>query len=289
MNSLLSSGDSPVLFSYLKYLYNRRHDDLLNFKRYNELKKILKHKKLNTFFQPIVNLQSGETFGFEALNRPSRSKLFSNADVFYEYVGKTDMVFAFEKFCRNLSLQRYMINIPESSIANHYTLFINVHPSILMDKHYHNGETLKLLHEVGLQPNQVVFELTERSAVTDYQEFERVLANYRSQGYRIAIDDLGSGFNSLKTLIYLKPEFAKLDRSLIQNIHQNEAGQKLASLIYDYAEQSNTKIIAEGVEHLEEIQYLQSIGIHYGQGYALGRPEMEIRNGKIPNRSRNDL
>ena len=286
MNFSLYSGDSPVNpFSYLKYLYSRRHEDLLNFKRYNELKKILKKEKLNTFFQPIVNLHTDETFAFEALNRPSNSKLFSNADVFYEFVGQTDMVFAFEKFCRNLSLQRYMTRLPKNSIAKHYTLFLNVHPSILLDKNYHNGETLKLLGNVGLQPNQVVFELTERSAVTDFQEFERVLSNYRSQGYRIAIDDVGSGYNSLKTLIYLKPEFVKLDRSLIQNIHQNEASQKLASMIYDYAEQSNTKIIAEGIEHIEEIKYLQSIGIHYGQGYALGKPKMEILNGSIPNSS----
>lgn len=274
--------DSFNLFSYLKYLFNKRHDDMLYYKQYNELKNIMRDESLETFFQPIVNLQTGQTFGFEALNRPRQSNYFSNVDHFYEFVGQTDMVFEFEKFCRNLSLKRY-INRLNSNLENeNFTLFINIHPHVLLDKNYHSGDTLQLLNVIGVQPEHVVFELTERSAVTDFQEFERVLSHYRSQGYRIAIDDVGSGYNSLKTLIYLKPEFIKLDRSLIRHIDESAPGQQLVSLIYNYAVQSKTKIIAEGIERVEEIKYLQKVGIHYAQGYALGRPNKEIEVGKIP-------
>lgn len=270
------------LFSYFKYLNKRRKQDFLYFNRFSELKKIIEKEALDTFFQPIVDLHSEETLGFEALNRPGKSHLFSNTDDFYEFVGQTDMVFQFERFCRNLSLQRFIERLQEEINHNKFLLFLNIHPYVLLDKNYHSGETMQLLKEIGIQPEQVVFELTERSAVTDFQEFERVLSNYRSQGYRIAIDDVGSGYNSLKTLIYLKPEFIKLDRSLIQNIDENTAGQQLISLIFNYAEQSNTKIIAEGIERVEEIKYLQSVGIHYAQGYAVGRPEQEILLGKFP-------
>ncbi|TSI06201.1 EAL domain-containing protein [Lysinibacillus sp. BW-2-10] len=283
MNSVSYPRDYSLnLFSYLKYLNKRRHEDFLYYKRYNELKKIIKNEKLNTLFQPIVNLQTNETFGFEALNRPLQSQLFANPDQFYEFVGQTDMVFQFEKFCRNLSLKRFIARLTQQEIERDFTLFLNIHPHVLLDKNYHGGETLQLLKEIGIQPDQVVFELTERSAVTDFKEFERVLSNYRSQGYRIAIDDVGSGYNSLKTLIYLKPEFIKLDRSLIQYIDDSQAGQQLVSLIYNYAVQSNTKIIAEGIERIEEIQYLQSVGIHFGQGYALGRPDENIKLGNVP-------
>ncbi|SOC18089.1 EAL domain-containing protein (putative c-di-GMP-specific phosphodiesterase class I) [Ureibacillus xyleni] len=283
MNSLsYSKNFSLNLFSYFKYLYGRRHEDLLYYKRYNELRKIIKNERLDTFFQPIVNLKTGETFAFEALNRPSKSQLFSSVDLFYEFVGKTDRIFEFEKFCRNLSLKRYISRLETDGLDNRFSLFINIHPHVLLDKNYHGGETLRLLKELGIQPDQVIFEITERSAVTDFKEFERVLSNYRSQGYRIAIDDVGSGYNSLKTIIYLKPEFIKLDRSLIQNIDQSDAGQQLISLIYNYAEQSGTTgIIAEGIERPEEIQTLQSIGIHYGQGYAIGRPKMELKRGEF--------
>ncbi|MFC7686029.1 EAL domain-containing protein [Ureibacillus sp. GCM10028918] len=283
MNSVSYTREQSLnLFSYLKYLLNKRQDDFLYFKRYNELKKIMQNESLETFFQPIVNLQTGATFGFEALNRPSQSQLFSNVDHFYEFVGQTDRVFEFEKFCRNLSLKRYIAGLSEKLQEQDFILFINIHPHVLLDKHYHSGDTLHYLNEMGIHPEHVVFELTERSAVTDFQEFERVLSHYRSQGYRIAIDDVGSGYNSLKTLIFLKPEFIKLDRSLIQYIDESTPSQQLVSLIYDYAEQSNTRIIAEGIERKEEIKYLQKLGIHYAQGYALGRPNREIKVGELP-------
>jgi len=283
MNSLPYTREHSLnLFSYLKYLFNKRQDDILFYKRYNELKKIMQNESLETFFQPIVNLQTGETFGYEALNRPLQSGIFSSVDQFYEFVGQTDKVFHFEKFCRNLSLKRYIAGLDEEHKKEELTLFINIHPHVLLDKNYHSGDTLQQLVDIGIQPEQVVFELTERSAVTDFQEFERVLSHYRAQGYRIAIDDVGSGYNSLKTLIFLKPEFIKLDRSLIQNIDESRASQQLVSLIYDYAVQSNTKIIAEGIERKEEIKYLKKLGIHYAQGYALGRPNRIIKPGALP-------
>ncbi len=283
MNSVSYTREQSLnLFSYIKYLLHKRHDDLLYFKRYIELKKIMQNESLETFFQPIVNLQSGETFGFEALNRPCQSQIFPNVDQFYEFVGQTDKVFEFEKFCRNLSLKRYMAGLSDNLLEREFILFINIHPHVLLDKNYHSGDTLQQLHEIGIHPEQVVFELTERSAVTDYLEFERVLSHYRSQGYRIAIDDVGSGYNSLKTLIFLKPEFIKLDRSLIQNIDGSIPSQQLVSLIYEYAVQSHTKIIAEGIERDEEIKYLKKLGIHYAQGYALGRPKREIKLGESP-------
>ncbi|KGR75598.1 EAL domain-containing protein [Ureibacillus sinduriensis] len=283
MNSVSYTREQSLnLFSYIKYLLHKRQDDLLYFKRYNELKKIMQNESLETFFQPIVNLQSGETFGFEALNRPGQSQLFPNVDQFYEFVGQTDKVFEFEKFCRNLSLQRYIAGLSDNLLEREFILFINIHPHVLLDKNYHSGDTLQQLCEIGIHPEQVVFELTERSAVTDFLEFERVLSHYRSQGYRIAIDDVGSGYNSLKTLIYLKPEFIKLDRSLIHNIDESIPSQQLVSLIYEYAVQSNTKVIAEGIERAEEIKYLKKLGIHYAQGYALGRPNREIKLGEFP-------
>ena len=123
--------------------------------------------------------------------------------------------------------------------------------------------------------------MTERSAVTDFVEFERVLFHFCSHWYRIAVDDVGSAYNSLKTLIYLKPEFIKLDRSMIQFIDKHSEQQQLVMLLMEYAEQVGTKIIAEGIERLEELHYLQQIGIHYAQGYILGKPAKDLQLGGI--------
>ncbi|QDQ00464.1 EAL domain-containing protein [Lysinibacillus fusiformis] len=272
---------SSNLFSYIKYIYDQHQNNTLFMKRLKALKKIIQDKDLHTYFQPIVDLQTKQTMGFEALNRPETSELFSSVDSFYEFVGQTDCVFLFECFCRNLSLQRFKERLHGDLLNKNFMLFLNIHPNVLLDKKYHSGETLQLLKELGIKPQQVVFELTERSAVIDFVEFERVLSNYRSQGYRIAVDDVGSGYNSLKTLIYLKPEFIKLDRSLIQYIDKNSEQQQLVTLLMKYAVQAETKIIAEGIERQEELDYLHQIGIHYAQGYALGKPAKDIHLGKI--------
>ncbi|MDM5246008.1 MULTISPECIES: EAL domain-containing protein [unclassified Lysinibacillus] len=275
------SKKTSNFFSYFKHLYGQHQNNTLYIKRLKSLKQIIQDKNLHTYFQPIVDLQTRQTVGFEALNRPEPSELFNSVDQFYEFVGQTDCVFLFECFCRNLSLQRFKERLHEDLVNRDFIVFVNIHPNVLLDKNYHSGETLQLLMELGIKPQQVVFELTERSAVVDFVEFERVLSHYRSQGYRIAVDDVGSGYNSLKTLIYLKPEFIKLDRSLIQFIDKNSEQQQLVTLLMRYAEQAETKIIAEGIERQEELNYLHNIGIHYAQGYAIGKPAKEIHLGKI--------
>ncbi|MBM4761688.1 EAL domain-containing protein [Bacillus sp. B15-48] len=279
---LNSANESNIFISYLKNLNERRKKEVLYYRRLKELRKIMKTHALNTFFQPIVKLKSGETIGYEALNRPTDPHLFSDTEKFYEFVGQSNQVFLFECFCRNLSLNRFISRNKGCVHPSPPLLFINIHPFVLLDSKYQSGETLQLLSELGIEPEQVVFELTERTAVTDFSLFEKVLSNYRSQGFRIAIDDVGSGYNSLKTLIYLKPEFIKLDKSLIQNIDQNKEQQQLVQLLIDYANQAKTEVIAEGIERLEDLTFLREQGITYGQGYALGKPKEEIIQGNIP-------
>lgn len=240
------------------------------------LKKMITHEKMKTFFQPIYDVQANQTFGFEALNRPDTFTYFHSTDDFYEFVGQTKNVFLFERFCRNLSIRRYCEKLTDDMKQKDFILFLNIHPHVLLDKNYHSGETLTLLHSFGISPQHVVFELTERSAVTDFDEFARVLSHYREQGYRIAVDDVGSGYNSLKTLIYLKPEFIKIDRSLIQYIDTEIPQQQLLTMILNYAFQSDTKVIAEGIERIEEYNYIREAGVHYAQGYAIGRPNEHL-------------
>jgi EAL domain-containing protein (putative c-di-GMP-specific phosphodiesterase class I) len=279
---LFTTLGTNTFYSYLKYLKDRGNNEILYYKRLKELQQIMKNDSLDTFFQPILNLKSEKTIGYEALNRPTVTNLFPNTENFYEFVGQTNQVFLFECFCRNISLKRYINRLKGNLSQKNNLLFINIHPHVLLDSNYHSGETRQLLSQLGIDPKQVVFELTERSAVTDFTLFNKVLSNYRSQGFRIAIDDVGSGYNSLKTIIYLKPEFIKLDRSLIQNIDQNKEQQQLVKLILDYAKNSSTEVIAEGIERMEELVFIRDQGVDYGQGFALGKPQEEVIPGSIP-------
>ncbi|MER2192754.1 MAG: EAL domain-containing protein [Solibacillus sp.] len=255
---------------------------LFYWQRLFALKKMMTSEKMTTFFQPIYDVQASKTFGFEALNRPYSFTYFQSTDDFYEFVGQTKNVFLFERFCRNLSIRRYCEKLTPDMKQKNFILFLNIHPHVLLDKNYHSGETLAMLKSFGILPQQVVFELTERSAVTDFDEFARVLSHYRKQGYRIAVDDVGSGYNSLKTLIYLKPEFIKIDRSLIQHIDTEIPQQQLLTVLLNYARQSETKVIAEGIERLEEYDYIREAGVHYAQGYAVGHPHEQLVEAIAP-------
>lgn len=277
-----SKPNNSIDFKGMMQRFLLKNKSICHLSRSLALKNIIAQEAMNTYFQPIYDVRNNTTFGFEALNRPIALKLFQTADIFYEFVGRTDKVFLFECFCRNLSLVRYHKKLLNYNTTKDITLFINIHPNVLLDKNYHSGETRALLEKLNISPEQVVFELTERSAVGDFEEFARVLSHYRSQGYRIAVDDVGSGYNSLKTLIYLKPEFIKLDRSLIQNIDQHKAQQQLLTVILNYAIESGTKVIAEGIETKAEYEFIQSVGVHYAQGYAIGRPHEDLIEGINP-------
>lgn len=276
MNNNIQSMNTNQLFSYIKFLLKKRKSGLNEIWKYCELLKIMRNDALTTFFQPIIDLVTEEIVGYEALNRPPFSKFFPSTDKFYDYIGSTNQVFLFELFCRNASISQFSNNIKEVPCQKEKLLFINIHPDVLVDSKYKPGETIQLLQEFDLKPSQIVFELTEKKAVKDFDMFEKVLTNYRSQGFRLAVDDAGTGYNSLKTLVHLEPEFIKLDRSLIHNIVKNDAKQKMVNLLVNFANQSNTSVIAEGVENQEDLKFLKQEGIHLGQGYAIGKPHPKI-------------
>jgi EAL domain-containing protein (putative c-di-GMP-specific phosphodiesterase class I) len=266
---------------YFRHLNGRMKNEMKGLRRMSGFLEIMNKGLMDTYFQPILQLQSGQTIGHEVLNRPPISPLFPTTDLFYEFAGETELMFRLEKNCRRMSLTRYVESSVQPAAESDKLIFINVHPGILNDSGHKSGETLELLRGLGISPSRVVFELTERQAVQDYVSFEKALSHYREQGFRIAVDDAGSGYNSLKTLVYLKPEFIKLDKSLIRGIDDNLEKQELLTLIHEYAERSSTRVIAEGIETAEELYFLQRVGIEYGQGYALGRPIHQPLNGSI--------
>lgn len=268
---------------YLQHLNERIKNEMQELKKLGEFLDIINKDLLDTYFQPILQLNSGQTIGHEVLNRPPASLQFPTTEHFYEFAGETELMFRLEKNCRRMSLTRYVERVANSTTEDDKTklIFINMHPGILNDSRHKSGETVELMKGLGLSPSRVVFELTERQAVQDYSSFEKALSHYRDQGFRIAVDDVGSGYNSLKTIVYLKPEFIKLDKSLIRGIYRNSEQQELLELIREYAHRSSTQVIAEGIEMAEEMYFLQKAGIDYGQGYALGRPVSKPADGSI--------
>lgn len=123
-----------------------------------------------------------------------------------------------------------------------------------------------------LPPGRIVIEITEHSDVENYEQLLRALLPLRQRGFRLAVDDAGAGYSSLRHILNLQPDFIKLDMGLIRNIDVDPARRALASALIGFARETGSVIIAEGVETASEFETLQLIGVEQVQGYFLGRP-----------------
>ena len=131
---------------------------------------------------------------------------------------------------------------------------------------------LKQLSEVGLRPEQVVLELTEHAAVTDFAALREMLERYREIGFRLALDDVGSGYAGLHAIAEIGPDYLKVDMALVRNMHEHPIKRELIETIRRFTERTNSILVAEGVERLEELESLAKAGVRYAQGFLFAHP-----------------
>ncbi len=240
-------------------------------KRYS-FHRIIREQRVYPVYQPIVSLQRDAGFGFEALTRIEPGEAFDSPLPLFKFADEEGEHYALDRLARAKA-------IADSGIAgSDMKLFINVTARIMDDPHFISGQTLVLLERFGLSPRNVVFELTERTSIEDFGAAKKILDHYRSQGYQIAIDDVGAGYSSLQSIVELRPDYLKIDRSLVEHIHQDEMKQHLMSTFVQLASRMSIEVIAEGIERQEELETVRNMGVHYGQGYLLGRP---ARRGRL--------
>ncbi len=231
-----------------------------------QLQRILDSGSLYPVYQPIVSLQTGEIFAYEALSRISNPNDDIGIEDLFHTAEYADRVWDLEIKCRQKAIQSFA-----KSKSKAY-LFLNINPNIISDNEFKKGVTQQNLSELGLSQNRITFEITERVAIQNKQLFKEAIAYYKSQNYGIAIDDVGSGFSGLNTIIEMKPLFIKLDKYLVENINVDHTKLIMCRALVEFCKQANIKIIAEGIEKKEELEELIELGIDYGQGYYLGRP-----------------
>ncbi|MDJ0459330.1 EAL domain-containing protein [Arthrobacter sp. NQ7] len=130
----------------------------------------------------------------------------------------------------------------------------------------------RLVNEAPINLDRIVLELTERQSVEDYDSLLTALAPLRKRGLRIAVDDAGSGFSSMRHILHLQPDIIKLDRSLITGIHANPRQRALGAAMVQFAQETGATIVAEGLETEDDLATTRNLGIHAGQGYLLGHP-----------------
>ncbi|MEW9698396.1 GGDEF domain-containing protein [Paenibacillus sp. SI8] len=239
---------------------NDQSDILLQFRR------IIEQQSIYSVYQPIISLQDGNVFGYEALTRGPKDSPFDSPLDMFQFAEQQGELYILERLAREKAIQGFILEDPQQ------LLFINISSQVLYDPQFVPGKTLEVLHQYGLRPHNVVFEITERSSIEDFSLAKKMLEHYRKQGYRIAIDDAGAGYSSLQAIAELQPDFIKIDRSLIENIHTNKVREYILETFVTFAKKMNISLIAEGIEQEDELKKLTRLGVHYAQGYLLGRP-----------------
>lgn len=236
-----------------------------------EFLSILHNRHLSIYFQPIVHFHSkNAVFGFEALSRGPVDSYFHSPTRLFPFAENEGLLYSLEKLARERTFEE------SKGILEDKKLFINLNSQVIYDDKFNPGHTISLLKQYGLDPNNVVFEITERNAISDFAAFRNVLHHYREQGFQIAVDDAGAGYSSLQSISELMPDYIKVDRSLVSGIDNNPVKANILEAFVLFAKKMNSKIIAEGIETEAELKKVMDLGIEYGQGFFIARPNNPI-------------
>ncbi|MFH1753927.1 MAG: EAL domain-containing protein [Candidatus Omnitrophota bacterium] len=226
-----------------------------------ELRSIIDKELISVLYQPIVDMRSKKTAGYELFSRGPKGSKLEMPQKLFEFAIECELIFDLEQVVRRKSLPKM------SREKDGVKFFVNNSPSIL-----HSGKMPDLL-SIYPNPKNIVLEITEETKIPDLTAFARILLGFKDKGFQIAIDDVGSGFSSLESIVELQPDFAKLSRTFVSDIHIKPNKQDLVRSILSICKRASIALIAEGIEKEEELRILKKIGVPYGQGYLLGRPQ----------------
>ncbi|HET7436480.1 MAG TPA: EAL domain-containing response regulator [Thermoanaerobaculia bacterium] len=218
---------------------------------------------ITTVYQPVVNLKTRHVIGYEALSRGPAGTELESPEVMFEMARDFDLVWDLEALC----IDNVMPSLTE--VCSRGYLFFNLESHFIQQLQYRGTEVF----DAFLQCQQnVVIEVTERSAIRDYRTFRRTLHDLKQMGFKIAIDDCGSGYATLEAIAELQPDYLKVGHGLFQGVERDPIRRRLVDLVARCAETIGAKTIAEAIETEEQLQVCYDLGIEQGQGYLFAAP-----------------
>lgn len=232
-----------------------------------QLERLISARDVRARFQPIADLQRGVIAGYEALTAPGPGSGFSDAGHLFDAAGAAGCLWTLEEVTRATALAAAS-RWPAGSL-----LFLNCTPEVFANPRF----AATVLNEVrsipDLNPGRVVLELTEKSESQHVDGLEAQVARVKAEGFQVAIDDVGAGASGLNRIMALRPHWLKLDRELVRSIDSDHVRQNLIRFLIHFSRLSGVRVIAEGIETEAELATLVDMGVPFGQGYFLGRPE----------------
>ncbi len=236
------------------------------FQSRTRLDDLLLGRQVVTVFQPVIDLQQGGIHAFEALARGPAGSAYEDPLRLFEDAAAADLVFEVDHHCRRAALAAARALPPP------YRLFLNVVPASMYDPDFRGPEVVQMLAGLGLAPDRIVLEVSEQYAIESYRVFVEALRSFTQLGFEVAVDDIGAGYSGLEKIAQLNPRYLKFDMRLVREIESSQVKREMARALKGFADRMGSKIIAEGIETEPERRACIALGIHYGQGFLLGRP-----------------
>ena len=230
---------------------------------------ILTNGSLTCAFQPIVSAVQRDIVGHEALLRARRSdgtivtaaQLLSAAKVL-------DKLVQLDVQARITALEEFATHKLEGLV------FVNFTPTAVYDPRTCLQSTWNAARRHGIDPRRVVFEVIESESLPNLKHVHDVLAAYRERGFRVALDDVGSGYSSLAWFTALRPDFVKIDRHLTHGLSAEPIKRAVVTKIVELCRTIGAQVIAEGIETPEDAAAAAEVGVDYVQGYLFGYPRI---------------
>lgn len=235
------------------------------------LHRLIEQRSFDIHFQPLVAIDRAEIFGYEALTRAPADGPLHSPLVLFEAAARLGRLVELEHLIVRRAIQRF------KALALPGQLFLNVTADTLLGAREHVGQLAAELAELGLPTSRVVIELTETRPIEDLAQLDDSLQALREQGFRVALDDLGEGFASLRRWMEMRPDFVKIDRHFIDGIAQEPLKQQFVRSIVEMAATSGCEVVAEGLEQEPDLDVLRRLGLTICQGYLFARPSASPR------------
>ncbi|MEH2159479.1 MAG: EAL domain-containing protein [Nostoc sp.] len=232
------------------------------------LVEMLQTERFTSYFQAIVSIQdTSQIYGYESLFRglDEQGNLVLPGSIM-ELATEAGLIPQLDQIARLSTIAQ----ISRHQMSGH--IFINFVPTSLYDPVLCLRSTVDAIDRAGISHERIVFEVVESDNPQDLTHLKAVLKYYRDAGFLIALDDLGSGYSSLNLLHQLRPDFIKLDMELIRDVHKDVYKASITEKLLEIAQKLNIQTVAEGIECIEELNWLRERGATLAQGYLIAKP-----------------
>lgn len=232
------------------------------------LREIIHDGRLVTFFQPIIsNKPPYRVYAYECLIRGlSKDEQLITPWQLFSAARGAGLMNRLDHAARLKSIETARKLNPQVRI------FINFNPKFISNNLTDLAETMEAVIGSGVSPDRFVFEVVESEEIEDVGKLHEIINYCRKTGCRVALDDVGAGYNSLNNLPEVRPDYIKLDMELVKDVHKDHYKSRVASKLLELARELNLISIMEGIENLETWEWVRNHGADYSQGYLFARP-----------------